>query len=149
MDGSSDQRQTLKQVFAAQRFCVLATQGQGQPYGSLVAFAETEDLKGLVFATERNTRKFSNMMSEPRVAMVIDSRSNKDADLRNAVAITALGPVHEAAGDEREHLVALYLAKHPGLEKFVGSPGMAVCVIAVKDYVIATFSGVTRLQVGL
>jgi nitroimidazol reductase NimA-like FMN-containing flavoprotein (pyridoxamine 5'-phosphate oxidase superfamily) len=146
MNSPSDLRQTLKDVFATQRFCVLATQGQGQPYGSLVAFAETDDLKRLVFATNRDSRKFSNLMSEPRVALVIDSRCNNDTDFRNAVAITALGPAHEAAGDERERLARVYLAKHPGLAGFVGSPEMAVCSVEVEDYVVARFSGATRMR---
>jgi hypothetical protein len=146
MDSSGDMRRVVKDVLAAQKFCVLATQGQGQPYGSLVAFAETDDLKQLVFATNRGTRKFSNLMSEPRVALVIDSRSNSDSDLRNAVAVTALGPAHDAAGDERERLAGVYLAKHPGLAGFVNAPEMAVCVVAVEDYVIARFDQVTKLQ---
>lgn len=146
MNGSSDLRQTLKDVLATQKFCVLATQGQGQPYGSLVAFAEAGDLRQLVFATSRDTRKFSNLKSAPRVALVIDSRSNSDADLKDAVAVTALGRAHETAGDERERLAGIYLAKHPALAEFIGSPRMAVCAVAVEDYVIARVSGVTRMQ---
>jgi hypothetical protein len=146
MNDSSDLRQTLKDVFAAQRFCVLATQGEGQPYGSLVAFAETGDLKQLVFATHRDSRKFSNLTSDPRVALVIDSRSNNDLDFSNAVAITALGPAHEAAGGERERLAGVYLAKHPSLVGFVGSPEVAVCSVEVADYFVSGFSDVTRLQ---
>jgi len=146
MSSSSDLRQTLKDTLATQRFGVLATHGQGQSYGSLVAFAETGDLKQLVFATQRETRKFLNLMSEPRVALVIDSRSNSDSDLKNAVAITALGPAHEAAGGERERLARVYLAKHPGLAEFIGSPEMAVCSVQVEDYVVARFDEVTRLR---
>ena len=146
MNSPSDLRRTLKDVFANQRFCVLATQGEGQPYGSLVAFAETGDLKQLVFATHRDSRKFSNLTSDPRVALVIDSRSNNDLDFSNAVAITALGLAHEAAGGEREHLVAVYLAKHPSLVGFIGAPEMAVCSVEIEDYIVARFSGVTRLQ---
>jgi nitroimidazol reductase NimA-like FMN-containing flavoprotein (pyridoxamine 5'-phosphate oxidase superfamily) len=146
MKSPDDLRQTLKDVFAAQRFCVLATQGQGQPYGSLVAFAETDDLKQLVFATSRDTRKFSNLISEPRVALVIDSRSNSESDLKNAVAVTALGSVHEAAGDQRERLARVYLAKHPDLAEFIGSPEVAVCSVEVADYFVSGFSDVTRLH---
>jgi hypothetical protein len=86
------------------------------------------------------------LVSEPRVALVIDSRSNSDSDLRDAVAVTALGPAHEAAGDERERLARVYLAKHPGLAEFIGSREMAVCAVAVEDYVIARFREVTVLR---
>lgn len=148
MDSPGDTRRVVREVLATQKFCVLATQGQGQPYGSLVAFAETDDLRQLVFATSRDTRKFSNLRSEPRVALVIDSRSNNNADLGEAVAITALGPAHEVAGGERERLVGVYLAKHPGLAEFVGSRGTAVCVVAIEDYVVAGFSSVSKLHLG-
>lgn len=146
MSDSGDLHRVVRSVLASQRFCVLATQGLGQPYGSLVAFAEADGLKHLVFATNRVTRKFSNLMSEPRVALVIDSRSNSDADLKNAIAVTALGLARETAGAERERLVQVYLAKHPGLAGFIGSPEVAICAVAVGEYVIARFSGVTSMQ---
>lgn len=146
MSHSGDLRGLVKEMLSGQKFCVLATQKQGQPYGSLLAFAETDDLKQLVFATNRDTRKFSNLISEPRVALVIDSRSNSDADLRNAVAITALGPAHETTGGEREYLAGVYLGKHPELAQFVDSPDVAVCAVAVGDYVIARFREVTVLR---
>ena len=146
MTDAGDLRHVVSGVLAAQRFGVLATAGHGQPYGSLVAFAATEDLKHLVFATSRETRKFANLLAEPRVALVIDSRSNSEADINSAVAVTALGPAHEAAGDERERLARVYLAKHPGLAEFIGSPDMAVCAVAVEDYVIARFREVMVLR---
>lgn len=146
MKSCSDPRQILKGVLAVQRFCVLATHGQGQPYGSLVAFAEADDLKQLVFATSRDTRKFSNLRSDPRVALVIDSRSNTDTDLKDAVAVTALGLAQETAGVERERLASVYLAKHPGLAEFIRSADTAVCAVEVEDYIVAGFREVTRLR---
>jgi hypothetical protein len=77
---------------------------------------------------------------------VIDSRRNSDADLRNVVAVTALGTAHESVGDDKERLVRVYVAKHPGLAGFIGAPRMAICAVKVEDYVIARFSGVTRMQ---
>lgn len=145
MSDSGDLRRLAGGVMAAQRFCVLATAGQCRPYGSLVAFAATEDLKELVFATSRRTRKFSNLAAEPRVALVIDSRSNDEADLRDAVAITALGPAREVEGAERKRLAGVYLARHPLLAEFIGWPDTALCAVKVEEYFVARFSEVDRL----
>jgi len=41
----SDLGDRIRQLLDQQSFCILSTQGQGQPYGSLIAFAFTEDLK--------------------------------------------------------------------------------------------------------
>ena len=82
-------RKLLKNLFSSQPLAVLASQGDGQPYGNLVAFAATDDLKSLLFATARATRKYANIIKDPRVAMVIDSRTNQKVDFQRAVAVTA------------------------------------------------------------
>ena len=141
-----DLHHLLEQLFAAQRLCVLATQGRGQPYGSLVAFAEAEGIDCLLFATSRNSRKYSNLSSDPRVALIIDSRSNADADFSQALAVTATGSAHEARGEARDRLAKVYLAKHPHLEEFVRSPQTALCRVEVDEYVIAGFTEVVKLK---
>ena len=142
---SEETHQLLRDLFALQKLCVLATQGRGQPYGSLVAFAATADLKHVVFATRRDTRKYSNVAADRRVALLIDSRSNETADFRNAVAVTALGSAREVKGNRRHRLVKVYLDKHPYLEAFVNSAETALCQVAVEEYVVARFAKVTRL----
>ena len=65
----------LQALFRSQRLAVLSTNEQGQPYGNLVSFVATEDMKNLLFATTRSTRKFANLTTDSRVAMLIDSRT--------------------------------------------------------------------------
>ena len=138
----------LKELLSSQLFCVLATQDRGQPYGNLVAFVATDDLSGLVFATSRGTRKYSNMASDPRVAMVMDSRSNQQSDIRDGVVATALGTVEEVEGDDRETLVGLYVAKHPHLEEFVSSPECALLRVKIdRYYLVSHFQDVVELAV--
>jgi len=127
-------RKILLELFSSQKLAVLGTHQRGQPYGSLVAFAATPDLKSLVFATTRATRKFANLQADSRVSMVLDSRSNRVADLRKAVATTALGRAREVRGKERKKLAKLYLAKHPHLKEFLSSPTCAVIRIRVEVY---------------
>jgi len=67
-------RKALAEVLTSQNLAVPATHGDGQPYCSLVGFAAPPDLKSLVFATMRSTRKFGNLKANPQVAMMIDTR---------------------------------------------------------------------------
>jgi heme iron utilization protein len=127
-------REILLDLFSSQKLGVLGTHQAGQPYGSLVAFAATPDLKSLVFATTRATRKFANLRSDPRVSMVLDNRSNRVADFRKAVAATVLGRAKETKGEERKKLAKMYLAKHPHLKEFVSSPTCALVKIRVEVY---------------
>ena len=127
-------REIILELCSSQKLGVLGTHQGGQPYGSLVAFAAPPDLKSLVFATTRATRKFANLQSDPRVFMVLDNRSNKVADFRKGVAATVLGRAKEVRGKEREKLVKMYLAKHPHLKEFVSSPTCALVKMRVEVY---------------
>ena len=148
MESTSQLRKTLKDLFESQRLGVLATYGEGQPYSSLIAFAATNDLKYLVFATTRATRKYANLSAESRVAMLVDNRSNRDSDFHSAIAVTALGKAEEVKEGERDYFLTLYLAKHPYLEEFVNSPTCALLKVSVEKYHMASrFQNVMELHV--
>jgi len=148
MKNPPDARRILSEVLSGQRLAVLATQDARQPYTSLVAFAATPDLKFLLFATARETRKYANIKANSRVAMLMDTRSNRDADFHAAVAITATGAAVEARGAQRARLQKAFLAKHPHLDGFVRSPTCALIRVKVKHYyIVSNFQSVTHLQV--
>lgn len=140
-------RKFLKNLFKTQRFAVLATQDGRQPYGNLVAFTATRDLKYLLFATFRATRKYSNISRNPRVAMVIDDRLNRQTDFRKATAVTAVGMVREIEGSEIGRYRKLYLSKHPYLKEFLLSPNCALLKMEVETYyMVSQFQEVKTLE---
>ncbi|MHC4925203.1 MAG: hypothetical protein ACYTG4_14195, partial [Planctomycetota bacterium] len=69
---------------------VLCTQAGGQPYGSLLAFASSEDLRCLVFATPVTTRKYSLLTQCAQMAFLVDDRS-RQRDHMTVSAVTAVG----------------------------------------------------------
>jgi nitroimidazol reductase NimA-like FMN-containing flavoprotein (pyridoxamine 5'-phosphate oxidase superfamily) len=143
-----EMKKILHELFDTQRLAVLGTHREGQPYGNLVAFAATDDLKNLLLATTRATRKFANMTADARVSMLIDNRSNKVADFRNAVAVSATGKAREVRGREREKFLKPYLAKHPHLRDFVSSPTCALLTVRVdKYYLVYRFQNVLELKI--
>jgi hypothetical protein len=138
----------VRSLLASQRFAVLATESEGQPYSNLVAFAEADNLRSLLFVTGRDTRKYSNTLTSKRVAVLVDNRTNRASDLQRAIAVTALGTVEEVAKDYRGYLSAIYLSKHPQLEGFLRRPSSALMRVAVTDYIVASFESVRRLHTG-
>jgi heme iron utilization protein len=135
----------LRELFASQRLAVLATDHDGQPYVSLVAFAVGDDLRELIFATNRDTRKFANLKANSRVSLLIDNRSNQVADFSRATAVTLLGVGEELTEADRPVGEALYLAKHPHLAEFVTSPGCALVRVQLKScYLVSRFQDVVE-----
>jgi nitroimidazol reductase NimA-like FMN-containing flavoprotein (pyridoxamine 5'-phosphate oxidase superfamily) len=141
-------KRDLRKLLNSQPLAVLATQDRGQPYASLVAFASSDDLKSLYFATTRSTRKYGNLSGDSRVAMLMDNRSNKASDFRWAMGATATGRATEVGPGERESALDLYLAKHPHLKDFVQSPTCALCEIKVQTFFVVTrFQSVVEVHV--
>ena len=129
-------QQVIRQMIDTQRYAVLATDDQGQPYTSLMAFAATVDLKQIILMTDRNTHKHANLKSNRRVAVLIDNRENSDADTGDAVAITVMGEAVLIAADSCAKFLELYLARHPQLTEFARSPTCAVVSVNVSSYVV-------------
>jgi heme iron utilization protein len=138
----------LKDLLASQKLAVLSTQNHGQPYSNLIALAATDDMRYLLFATTRATRKYANLMADPRVAVLVDNRKNDASDFAEASTFTALGKAWEVQGVERQGLLDLYLEKHPDLREFVTAPTCALLRIAVEKYIVVTrFQEVREVQV--
>lgn len=128
----------LKHLLSTQPLAVLCTSGEGQPYASLVAFNAAVDLSRVLFATPRSTRKYRNLMSRPPAALLVDDRSNRATDVEEAMAVTILGSVHEAAGEERRAGEEIFLREHPHLDAFVRAPDSALMVLAVEKMVVVS-----------
>ena len=148
MPDREEVKRVLRELFAPQKLAVLATRDEnGHPYTSLMAFAATDDLNRMLLATERSSRKFANLSAEPRVALLIDSRSNRDSDFKEALAVTVIGRAQEVDPAEGGGFLRLYVAKHPQLEAFVTSPSCALISVKVKVYYVASrFQRVTELR---
>jgi hypothetical protein len=138
MVDSGEIQSKLTELFSSQKLAVLSTQYEGQPYASLVSFVAADDLKYLLFVTGRGTRKYANLAADSRAALLIDSRSNRESDLQQAIAVTATGIVDEMQGADRERLVDLYLAKHPYLAEFVNSPSNAFLGLKVESFIMVS-----------
>jgi nitroimidazol reductase NimA-like FMN-containing flavoprotein (pyridoxamine 5'-phosphate oxidase superfamily) len=147
MEPDDQRRERLKALLESQKLAVLATHRDGQPYGSLVSFVFTPDMKHLLFATTRSTRKYENLTADPRVALLIDNRSNRESDIHESTAVTATGRADELSGTERESFQRLYLDRHPYLQDFVNSPTCALLRVQVQTYYLVNrFQEVTELH---
>lgn len=147
MDKEPKLRQKLTALFESQGLAVLATHQDDTIHGSLVAFIVAEDLRELVFATGRSTRKYAHLNANPNVALVVDNRTNQEIDFQQAIAVTITGAAAEITGDDRESWLHLYLKKHPGLEAFATSPTCALVRVRVSKYsLVERFQNVTELR---
>ena len=125
----------IRQLVDQQSFCILCTQGESQPYGSLIAFAFTDDLKHFFFTTPKASRKFKLLSECQRVALVIDSRCQHLDDMTQVDAVTITGKaVQIQAGADYEKGIDMLKHRHPYLANFLESASTALFRIDVVRY---------------
>jgi heme iron utilization protein len=139
----------LRVLLENQRLAVLSTRSGDQPYSNLICFVASGDLRHILFATTRSTRKYANLLGESRVSLLVDNRSDDPADTFRALAVTILGVAREMEeGTEAEEARAAYVARHPHLEEFVSSPSTALLCLDVERFILVRrFQDVTELRV--
>ena len=149
MNTDQEIQPVLRALFRSQRYAVLATDDQGQPFASLMAFAATEDLRQIVILTERNRRKFANLKANRRVALLIDDRENKGSDTQDSVAVTAIGEAEEAGSGAGVALLDLFIARHPYLAAFAAAPSCAIVTVKISSYLLVSrFEQVLEWRIG-
>jgi nitroimidazol reductase NimA-like FMN-containing flavoprotein (pyridoxamine 5'-phosphate oxidase superfamily) len=126
-------------LVAEEPFAVLCTQGEGQPYGSVVAFAFDHDLGSFVFATPRATRKYRLLSQCDRVALVVDNRAKFPGDLMKVGAITVTGKAQQLEpGPSLDKWARLLTARHPYMKSFVESPSTALFRVDAVRFLFVT-----------
>lgn len=140
--GPAEEPIVLKSIQALvhqEPFAVLCTQAGGQPYGSLVAFAFSADLKHFVFATPLATRKYRLLSECDHVALLVDSRSSFPDNMMQVSAVTVTGRASQVEpGADYEPWAGLLTARHPYLKAFVQVPSTVLFRVNVVRYLHVT-----------
>ncbi|MDI6644817.1 MAG: pyridoxamine 5'-phosphate oxidase family protein [Methanobacteriaceae archaeon] len=128
-------KNNISELLESESFAVLSTQGKGQPYASIIGYSSTPDLKNIVFATSKETRKFSLITESRKVALLVDNRSSVPPIINKICAVTITGQSHilEEATDQGKW-ADLLVKKHPYLKEFVQAPSTAVILVDVYRY---------------
>ncbi len=140
-------KKIIRKVAASELFGVLATEKNGAPYTTLVAFILQDDLKKLFFATPRDTKKFKHLTVNERISFLIHNSTNTPEDIGSAVGITITGRASEYSKEVSQEAIATYVKKHPHMKEFLLSPNTAFISVAIERYdMVERFQNVTVLK---
>lgn len=109
----------IRNLVKTQKYGILSTQGRGQPYGSLMAYAMDDTLKVGIFATHIETRKYKLLEECDRVALSVDNRATVGDSLMDVESFTATGRCSRVLDEDFSRLAELLTNQHPYLDKFI------------------------------
>jgi nitroimidazol reductase NimA-like FMN-containing flavoprotein (pyridoxamine 5'-phosphate oxidase superfamily) len=128
-------RDSIQTLLNTTGFAVLATENAGQPHTSLIAITPFYNGQRLVFATYRNTRKFTNLLQNQRVSVLVDGRCRESAnDALAGFILSAVGRAQEVHATLHPQVLAAHLQKHPDLAAFTQTPDCVLLEVVVEAY---------------
>ena len=135
MTSSASVRDSIQKLLNTTGFAVLATENAGQPHTSLIAITPVYAGQRLVFATYRNTRKFTNLTQNQRVSVLMDGhRRDCPNGTPPSFALGAVGRVQEINAITRPERLSAHLEKHPDLASFTQAPDCVLLEVVVEAY---------------
>ena len=117
------------------KICVLATITDNKPYCSLMAYVTNRACTEIYMVTHRQTQKFENLLANPAVSLLIDTRDTSPRS--EARAMTVEGIFKKIADPDKILKVRQkLLSAHPHLKEFMGHPEAEVIQIKIKSFLL-------------
>ena len=103
----------------------------------LVSFVSSDDLKTIIFATLKESRKYENIQENKKVSILIGSQKNIIEDYKDAKALSFYGIVKKISNKQSSEYKKLYLRKHPHFAEFLSDPQCELMAIKVKKITLS------------
>jgi len=129
-------KEYIRKVIQANRFGVLATAFEDQPYASLIAVTAAENYLKLIFATYRNTRKYNNLICNGKVSILFENMEGEKTNHPEITVLTAIGQAEEINILDSKDEMNSHLLRHPELESFLLNTDCALFQVKVTAYQI-------------
>ena len=138
-------------VIKAGHLCVLATIFGDRPYTSLMRYLAGDDCKEIYLITHKNTTKYQNILKNPRVSLLMDTRTETAiSDIQalsvEGIAFTVADADKQAA--DRATIVDRFIHRHSDVAEFVRHPDAAVICVEVHGFLLLNgIQGAHRVKV--
>jgi nitroimidazol reductase NimA-like FMN-containing flavoprotein (pyridoxamine 5'-phosphate oxidase superfamily) len=126
----------MKDIVKANDLCVLATVSEGKPHCSLMSYISDEEGKEVYLISHKQTKKYGNLMENPTVSLLIDTREEEKSQRRIYIkALTVSGefqPIKDPG--EKDLIRSKFLKRHPHLADFLNDPGAELFSIKIRSF---------------
>jgi uncharacterized pyridoxamine 5'-phosphate oxidase family protein len=126
MSNQKSIKKHVEEALQSNQLAVMATVGEDQPRASLIAITLFKGFRQLIFTTYRNTRKYRNLLSNGKVAILIEGANEGKSGIQNGFVITAYGLAEEISLEANDTALHEYLNKYPELLSFTEATDCAL-----------------------
>ncbi|MFC1856485.1 pyridoxamine 5'-phosphate oxidase family protein [Thermodesulfobacteriota bacterium] len=105
------------------------------PHCSLMAYVADEKCREIYMATHSSTMKYQNLLHNPAVSLLIDSRESTPRQQAQALTVSGIfQPIDDK--NKKERVEAQLLRRHPHLKEFTKNPDTVLICIKVQSFLL-------------
>jgi len=126
----------MKNIIKENDLCVLATVSEGKPHCSLMSYISDEEGREIYLISHKQTRKYSNLMENPTISLLIDTREEEKGQRRIYVKALTVGGEFQTINDpaKKDLVREMFLKRQPHLTDFLNDPGAEIFCIKLKSF---------------
>lgn len=133
----------MKSLLKEEDMCVLATCSDNRPHCSLMGYVTDEDAENLYLVTLKDSRKYRNIVENPHVSLLVDTRREIPEVGRAGVkALTVHGTCRPLPPEEGRLILDRLARRHPQLSALTRDPSAVVLEVKVEGLLL--LDGVAR-----
>ncbi|MEM5788812.1 MAG: pyridoxamine 5'-phosphate oxidase family protein [Syntrophobacteraceae bacterium] len=126
----------MKALLRNNSLCILATCSENRPHCSLMTYITDEQGETIYTATLSASRKYRNIIQNPSVSLLVDSRMN-DKSTSSIEALTVSGVASPIASQKgKDEILTMLVHHHPGLKDLLLDPDTVVIAIQVESFLL-------------
>jgi nitroimidazol reductase NimA-like FMN-containing flavoprotein (pyridoxamine 5'-phosphate oxidase superfamily) len=125
----------MKALAREKNICVLATVGSQKPHCSLMAYVTDENCTEIYMVTHKNTNKYKNLMENPSVSLLIDTREISPRTEAKALTVEGVCAAIED-GKKRQKVQAMLLDVHPHLSEFINHSEAEILCVRIQSFLL-------------
>ena len=125
----------MKALVQQRDMCVLATVAGQKPYCSLMAYVTDDKCEEIYMVTHKNSTKYKNLMQNPAVSLLIDTREMSPRAEAKALTVAGVFCKIEKTG-KRKQVAEKLLQAHPHLDGFLKHPDADVICIKISSFLL-------------
>jgi len=135
--------ETIRNLIRNHDICVLATASDNQPHTSLMSYLSSEDCRTLYLLSSRSSKKYANCLRNPRVSVLIDTRTEDGENREAACALTIEAScVFDLPAAERTRLKTEMARRLPHLSSLAAHPDSDILTLKARTFLL--LEGVER-----
>ena len=126
----------MKDIVKGNDLCVLATVSEGRPHCSLMSYISDEEGREIYLISHKQTRKYLNLMENPTVSFLIDTREEEKGQRRIYIKALIVSREFQTINDpeKRDIIRKKFFKKHSHLTEFLNDPGAEIFSIKIRSF---------------